>query len=107
MSILSAEEVRASISRHRGQMRKEKTEFERAQALLESYEDLRDDVMSLVKNSGMSYADIHGHCGPCPSTLEKWASREIGQPRLGKLQATLRILGYDLGVVSGRRSHRR
>ena len=104
--ILSVEEVKASISRHRTRTAIEKREFEQAQAVLESYADLRDDVMSLVKNSHLSYEEIHNRCGPTPTTLSNWASREIAQPRLSKLQSTLRILGYDLGVVPGRRSER-
>lgn len=80
---------------------RERREFKNGQALLEAYEDLRDDVMSAVKNSGLSFQDIHGRCGPHPSTLESWASKTVRQPRLGKLRSTLRILGLDFGIVSG------
>lgn len=82
---------------------KENREFLRAQADLEAYADLRDDVMRLIDNSRLSYADIHGRCGPHPSTLKAWDEKKIAQPRLGKLQSTLRVLGYDLGIVEGRR----
>jgi hypothetical protein len=75
----------------------------REQARLESYEDLRDDVLSVVKNSGLSFEDIHGKCGPHPSTLENWAHDRVHQPRLSKMQSALRIVGFDIGVIPGRR----
>ena len=58
--------------------------------------------MSLVKNSGMSFEDIHGRCGPHPHTLENWAQKKVEAPRLGKLRATLRVIGYDFGIVPAR-----
>jgi hypothetical protein len=105
--ILTADEVKARLKAHRTKSAIEKREFERAQAVLENYQDLRDDVMSLVKNSRLSYEEIHNRCGPTPTTLAKWRDHEIDQPRLSKLQSTLRILGYDLGVVPGRRALQR
>ena len=104
--ILTVDEVKASISRHRTERKKEQREFEQRRALLESYEDLRDDVMSLVRNSYLSFEEIHNRCGPTPHTLQTWRDREVAQPRLCKLQSVLRILGYDLGVVGGRRSRK-
>lgn len=99
-TIKTAEEVVASITRHRKMLTKERREFLKAQSTLEAYEDLRDDVMSLVKNSGMSYQDIHARCGPTPQTLEKWANKSVHQPKLGKMRAVLRILDHDFGVVN-------
>lgn len=60
---------------------------------LERYEFMRDDLMSLVKNSGMSFEDIHGRCGPHPSTLENWAQKKILRPQLGKMISVMRIIG--------------
>lgn len=97
--IKTADQVKASISAHQAKMSAEKREFRRAQMELEKYQDLRDDVMSLVKNSQMSYEDIHARCGPCPATLENWAQKKVDQPRLGKLRATLLILGFDFGII--------
>lgn len=70
---------------------------------LETYEDLRDDVISLVKNSHLTFEEIHGKCGPHPNTLTKWMDKSTHAPRLGKIQATLRILGYDIGVIPHQR----
>ena len=77
----------------------ERREFERERAKLEDYRDLRDDVVSMVKNSGLSYEDIHARCGPHPKTLEHWADKTVDMPRLGKLRSTLRILGKDIGII--------
>lgn len=70
---------------------------------LETYEDLRDDVISLVKNSHLTFEEIHGKLGPHPNTLTKWMDKSTHAPRLGKVQATLRILGYDIGVIQHQR----
>lgn len=105
--VKTAGQVRASIIRQNKYSAAEEAQHKRAveaeKLRLESYEDLRDDVLSVVKNSGMSFEDIHGRCGPHPATLENWASNRIHAPRLGKMQAALRICGFDLGVVEGRR----
>lgn len=76
----------------------EKAEFKRKQAELENCRDLRDDVMSAVKNSGMSYEVIHSRFGPHPSTLTNWAEKKVDMPRMGKLRATLRAIGMDLMI---------
>lgn len=76
-----------------------KERYERERNRLEAYEAVRDDIMSLVKNSGMSFADIHGRCGPHPATLEKWARKETIKPQMGKMIAVLRILGFKEFVI--------
>jgi hypothetical protein len=91
-----------TAAEHRADIRKaerDKAEADRERAKLESYQDLRDDCMSLVKNSGLSFREIHGRLGPHPHTLELWATKVTSQPRLGKMRATLRIIGYDIGIV--------
>lgn len=103
MTVKTAEQHIKDIDNLRDKLRKERIQFEIEQSKLEYCEDLRDDVMSLVKNSGMSYADIHAKCGPCPKTLSSWANKEVHTPKLSKIQSVLRILGYDLGIVNGRR----
>lgn len=105
--IKTAEDVVKSLDAHRDRQRREQKQhdaaYEAERDRLEAYEDLRDEVMSLVKNSQLSYEDIHGRCGPHPSTLAKWAEQQTKFPRLGKLQSTARICGYDIGVIEGRR----
>jgi hypothetical protein len=99
--ILSAEEVKASISRHRRVVTREERDFKKKQAEQEAYQDIRDDVASIIKNSGMSFEDIHARCGPHPKTLENWAEKKVSKPQMGKLRSVLRILGYDFAIVDG------
>jgi hypothetical protein len=70
---------------------------------LEYYGDLRDDVVSLVRNSNLTFEEIHGRLGPHPSTLTKWDEKTTRAPQFRKLQATCRILGYDIGITDGPR----
>jgi hypothetical protein len=102
----AAQVVRATINKDRystAEERQHKLAVDREKARLEAYEDLRDDVLSVIKNAGVSFEDIHGKCGPHPSTLNSWATNHVHQPRLGKMQSALRIVGYDIGIVEGRR----
>jgi hypothetical protein len=82
---------------------KHKKQMEAERAQIESYEDLRDDVLSVLKNHQMSYEDVHGKLGPHPSTLHKWETGDTHQPRLAKMQSALRTVGYDIGIIEGRR----
>jgi len=101
--IKTAEQVKKDTVQHRARQRREKrqhdTAVEAERSRLEAYEDLRDDVVSLVRNSSFTYEDIHARCGPHPDTLRKWGEKATHAPQLAKVQATLRILGYDLGVI--------
>lgn len=102
----AAQVVKSVINKDRystAEEKQHKLAVERERARLESYEDLRDDVLSVIKNAGISFEDIHGKCGPHPSTLTHWATNQVHQPRLSKMQAALRIVGYDIGIVEGRR----
>lgn len=82
---------------------RERKMFREHQAVEERYEDLRDDVMSAIKNSGRSFQQIHGHFGPHPHTLENWAQKKISKPQLGKMQSALRAIGKDIGIIEHRR----
>jgi hypothetical protein len=106
--IKTAEQHIAAIKAGEKQAEKIRKEKERIAAQnkaeadrLGAYEDLRDDLMSAVKNSGMSFEDIHGRCGPHPYTLENWAQKVTRRPTLGKMRATARIIGLDFALVAG------
>ena len=102
----AAQVIRSTINKDRYSAAEEKQHrlaVERERARLEAYEDLRDDVLSVIKNAGVSFEDIHGKCGPHPSTLHSWATNAVHQPQLRKMQSALRIVGYDIGIVEGRR----
>jgi hypothetical protein len=67
--------------------------YAKEQAALENYEYMRDNLMSLVKNSGMSFELIHERCGPHPATLMAWETKKILKPQFGKMYAVLQIIG--------------
>ena len=94
----TAEQHIADLKAHARKATKEQTDFRKAQAKQEFYEDLRDDVISIVLNSGLSFEDIHAAFGPHPATLAAWLDKRITQPRMGKLRATLRACGYDFAI---------
>jgi hypothetical protein len=105
--IKTAGQVRAAIinqNRYSGaQAVKHKLAVDAERAQLEAYEDLRDDVLSVLKNHQMSWEDVHGRCGPHPSTLHSWETGDVHQPQLRKMQSALRTVGYDIGIIEGRR----
>lgn len=73
--------------------------WKREQARLENYEYMRDNLMSLVKNSGLSFEDIYDRFGPHPQTLEGWSRKDIRRPQFGKMWAVLQIIGKRLADI--------
>lgn len=105
--IKTAPEVVQSTTKLQSKLTAEQRQHNKAVEIererLEAYGDLRDDTMSLVRNSTLTFEEIHGRMGPHPTTLAKWDEKVTKQPQLRKLQATLRIIGYDIGIVEGQR----
>ena len=66
---------------------------------LVSIEDIRDDTISYIKNSGFSYEEIHNRNGPTPLTLARWRDKEVLSPRMDKIRAALRAVGKDIGII--------
>lgn len=62
-------------------------------------EDLRDDTIAVVLNSGMSFTKIEQEGGPTTTTLRKWLYKETKFPRLDTVRSILKICGYDFAVV--------
>jgi hypothetical protein len=102
----AGQHVRAMITKDRYSTAEEaqhKRAVDAERARLESYEDLRDDVLSVLKNNHMSYEDVHGKFGPHPSTLHAWEVGTVHFPQLRKMQSALRTCGYDIGIIDHRR----
>lgn len=99
MRVLTADEVLTRVKEHQKMTTKEKKEFNLKREQLEGYHDLRDDVVSIIKNSNKTLEQIHAECGPHPATMVNWIEKKVSQPRLGKIRSVLRICGYDLGIV--------
>lgn len=99
LRILTADEVKAKITKTLAENRKEQRDFERRRAKLEASMDLRDDVCSIILNSGFHPEQIHAKGGPTVVTIGKWMDKKVLQPRVGKMRSALRICGYDLAIV--------
>ena len=102
MAIKSADEHVKTIDRLAATRAKEAREFREKQAELEYYNDLRDNVVSIMKNSGMTLTEIHARGGATVRTLSRWIDDKTVQPRLGKLRAVLVICDYDFQIVPRR-----
>lgn len=61
-------------------------------------EDLRDDCIAVVFNSGQTFKDVHANGGPTPGTIGKWLYRETRFPQLATVRAMLKACGHDLTI---------
>lgn len=64
-----------------------------------SLEDLRDDCVAVVLNSGQSFKRVHEKGGPTPQTTSKWLYRETRFPQLATIRAMLNACDYDLTIA--------
>jgi hypothetical protein len=64
-----------------------------------SIEDIRDDTISVVRNTHMTFEEIRAAGGPHPTTLSKWLERVTLRPQLNTIRAALKACGGDLKVV--------
>jgi hypothetical protein len=87
------------ISKKKREQKQHDTAVDRERQRREAYEYMRDELMSAVKNSGMSFQDIHGACGPHPSTLEGYAIKRTIKPQMAKMQSTADIIGMKWSLV--------
>jgi hypothetical protein len=63
-------------------------------------EDLRDDCIAVMINSGLSPKQVRERGGPTPATTSKWLYRETVFPQLATIRAMLNACGHDL-VITG------
>jgi hypothetical protein len=100
--IKTAAEHHESIRKHRAKISSEKYQekmrSQREEDRRTYGEALRDDIMSLVANSGMSFEQIEGKGGPVIATLMKWYRKEVKFPQMGTAQAICRAIGARLVV---------
>ena len=94
--IKSTEEHTADIIHLHKVLTKEQREFKRLQLEAERYEYLRDDLCSLIKNSGVADEIIHARGGPTPQTLRNWRERKVNRPMASKMQSAGRAIGLQL-----------
>lgn len=89
----------AKIDRQRTQEKINKEREAKGLKPIASTEDLRDDCVSLVKNSGISFEEIHNRNGPTPQTLARWRDKEVVSPNMNKMRSALRAIGKDIGII--------
>lgn len=61
-------------------------------------EDVRDDVVSLIRNSGMSFKEVEERGGPKAATISRWQAREVKNPQFRTLRWALQAIGSDFFV---------
>lgn len=66
---------------------------------LTSLEDLRDDCIAVVINSGQSFKRVHERGGPTPQTTSKWLYRETQFPQLATVRAMLKACDHELTIA--------
>jgi hypothetical protein len=81
------------------QIRKDERDFVQLKLVEQKTEDLRDDVVSIIKNSKLTFREIHARCGPCPSTLDKWFEKKVKNPRLATIVGALEACGRSLKIT--------
>jgi hypothetical protein len=62
-------------------------------------EDIRDEVMALVRASGYTYEQVHARGGASVPTLVKWSSKETKNPHLLSIRKTLRAIGHEVMII--------
>ena len=66
---------------------------------LTDLEDLRDDCVAVVLNSGHSFKGVHERGGPTPQTISKWLYRETMFPQLATVRAMLKACDHELTIA--------
>jgi hypothetical protein len=66
---------------------------------LTDLEDLRDDCVAVVLNSGHSFKRVHERGGPTPQTISKWLYRETMFPQLATVRAMLKACDHELTIA--------
>ncbi len=64
---------------------------------------LREDCISIYRNSRLSLEEVRARGGPTPNTVSRLLSRE-SSPQLATCIALLRVCGHDLYVGAGVRA---
>lgn len=66
---------------------------------LERLENLRDDCITLWRDSGLTFKEVHERGGPTPQTQSKWLYKETRYPRYDTIERMLMALGHELMPV--------
>ena len=66
---------------------------------LTDLEDLRDDCVAVVINSGQSFKRVHERGGPTPQTISKWLYKETMFPQLATVRAMLNACDHEITIA--------
>lgn len=66
---------------------------------LTDLEDIRDDCVAVVINSGQSFKRVHENGGPTPQTISKWLHKETMFPQLATVRAMLNACGHEITIA--------
>jgi len=58
-----------------------------------------DQIRTIYHESGTNYKWIRDNSGVSTTTLSKWFSGDTKRPQAATINAVLRALGYELGIV--------
>jgi len=61
-------------------------------------EDIRDDVVSLIRNAGLDFVEVERRGGPMAGTISKWFYKETKRPQFQSLQRALHAVGKDFFI---------
>lgn len=97
--IRSAEEWKRELTRHKRTLSKEKLQHARREERERLCADLRDDTISLIRNSGFSFEEIREKGGPVVKTLQGWQDKTTFSPHTSSMRRALRVIGKDIGII--------
>lgn len=67
-----------------------------------SIEDLREDMISVVRNSHLTSEQIRERGGPAASTINNILERKTQRPQLNTIRSALLVCDYDIAIVPRR-----
>lgn len=62
-------------------------------------EDIRDDTIAVVLNSGKTFKQVQEDGGPTAQTLSKWLYKDTRFPHLDTIRSALQACDYDFVVL--------
>lgn len=89
----------SKIDKQRDQEKINKERISKGLRPILSTEDIRDNTISILKNSGVSDELVHARNGPTPLTLARWRAKKVLSPRMSSIRSALRAVGKDIGII--------
>lgn len=84
------------------QLAKEQRDHAKAMEALSLSRAARDDMISHVRNSGMSYQQIEDSGGPTVTTLMAWELGTVNYPRISTLALCAKVIGLRVVFIDSK-----